>query len=248
LFFNSIVPAVPRARASLAPLDATAAERTPSGLAVVERGDAAGALLDPTRRRILELLQAPGSATTVAHDLGLSRQRVNYHVRALERAGLVEEVGRRARRGLEERVVRATAAHYLISPDALGALGATPTEVTDRFSATYQVAVAARTIKEVAALSALARKAGKRLTTLTLDTEVRFGTPAAREAFANELVETVTRLAARYHDQTSPGGRAYRFVAHAHPVFQPGAAQAGETPPARPPVRRQRRQSSRSRS
>jgi uncharacterized protein YndB with AHSA1/START domain len=75
------------------------------------------------------------------------------------------------------------------------AAGAGPREIADKFSATYQVAVAARTIREVAELAERARDAGKRLTTLTLDTEVRFATPGEREAFANELVEAVTRLA-----------------------------------------------------
>jgi len=215
----------------VAPLDLPetarhAATTATTGVAVVGRDRAATALLDPTRRRILGALQEPGSASTIAGPLGLSRQRVNYHVRALERAGLVAEVGRRRRRGLEERLVRATATHYLISPDALGALGATPTDRADRFSATYQVAVAARTIREVAQLAALARAAGKRLTTLTLDAEIRFASPAQREAFANDLTSLVQQLAARYHDAGAPDGRTYRFFAGAHPIGT--APQAGQ--------------------
>src|SRR5687768_16521736 len=163
-------------RARCRPLDSPVSDvfdpaAAPSGVAVVEGQKSAGALLDPTRRRILAALQSPTSATGVAHDLRLSRQLVNYHVRALERAGLVEEVERRQRRGLEERIVRATASHFLISPDALGTLGGTPPDGADRFSATYQVAVAARTIREVSTMAALARDAGKRLTTLTIDAE-----------------------------------------------------------------------------
>lgn len=191
----------------------------PSGVAVVDGAKSAAALLDPTRRRILNALRSPASATGVAHDLGLSRQLVNYHVRALERAGLVEEVERRQRRGLEERIVRATASHFLISPDALGTLAETPPDPTDRFSATYQVAVAARTIREVSTMAALARDVGKRLTTLTLDAEVRFATPAAREAFANELTAAVNHVVAKYHDAQAPGGRPYRLFVGAHPVY-----------------------------
>jgi DNA-binding transcriptional ArsR family regulator len=214
---------------ALQPLDAppalpgetrAAARQAPSaGLAVVSRDRAAGALVDPTRRRILAALQTPGSATTVAREVGLSRQLTNYHVRALERAGLVQQVGRRPRRGLEERIVRATAAHYLISPTAMGSPGETPQDLGDRFSATYQVAVAARTIHEVAELAARARDAGKRLTTLTLDTSVTFASPKAREDFGNELVNAVNRLVARYHDEQAPDGRQYRLFLGAHPVF-----------------------------
>jgi len=188
---------------------------------VVSQRDAAGALLNPLRRSILKALAAPGSATTVADTIGTPRQLVNYHLRVLERAGLVEEVGTRQRRGLTERLVRATAAHYLVSPDAIAQLGGSTADVSDRFSATYQVAVAARTIREVAALASLARKAGQRLTTLSLDTEIRFATPAARAAFGDELVETVNNLVAKYHDATATNSRAYRLFAGAHPVYHP---------------------------
>lgn len=198
-----------------------------TGLAVVNQHDAASALLNPLRRSILAALAAPGSATSVAETIGTPRQLVNYHLRVLERAGLVEEVAQRQRRGLTERIVRATAAHYLVSPDAIGQLGGSPEDVSDRFSATYQVAVAARTIREVAALATLARKAGKPLTTLSLDTEVCFETPAAREAFGNELVAMINRLVAKYHHRT---GRTYRLFAGAHPIYAPPESPARARP------------------
>jgi len=194
---------------------------TPSaGLAVVRKDRAAAALTDPTRRRILAALQTPGSATTVARDVGLSRQLANYHVHALERAGLVEQVGRRARRGLEERLVRATAAHYLVSPAMLGSPTDAPVTPGDRFSATYQVAVAARTIHEVAELASRAQAAGKRLTTLTVDTTLKFASPVERERFGNDLITAVNALVARYHDADAPNGREYRLFLGAHPVFK----------------------------
>lgn len=188
-----------------------------SGMAVVDDRKAAGALVNPLRRRILEALAAPGSATTVAGALDVPRQLVNYHLRVLEKAGLVEEVGSRPRRGLTERLVQATAAHYVMAPDAVG--GASVTR--DAFSSTYQVAVAARTIREVAALAALARDAGKRLTTLTVDTEIAFATPKDREAFGNELLSTINRLVAKYHSATGRNRRHYRLFAGAHPVYVP---------------------------
>ena len=225
---------MPRPAARIRPLDAAPEPLVPPAdapatvpaatVAVVSRDAAASALADPMRRRVLAALQSPGSSTTVARTLGLSRQRVNYHVRALEDAGLVEEVERRQRRGVTERVVRATAAHYVLSLDSLGALAGAPIHGTDRFSATFQVAVAARTIREVAALADQARTAGKRLTTLTLDTAVTFGSPGAREAFANELVAEVNRLVSKYHQADAANGRAYRLFVGAHPT--PAAARS----------------------
>ena len=233
----------------VSPLDMESAPgSTAGGLAVVAGDVAAGALLDPTRRRVLEQLRGDGSATSVAGALGMSRQLANYHVRALEAAGLVEEVGRRQRRGLEERLVRATATRYLLAPDALApAHAAPPEDAGDRFSASYQVATAARTIREVAALAAGARANGKRLTTLTIDTELTFATPAAREAFANDLLAVVAELVDRHHSPEAPDGRRYRLFVGAHPTWVPpaGSPPAGE--PARPPGRRTRSAKTRTR-
>jgi DNA-binding transcriptional ArsR family regulator len=191
-------------------------------MAVVSRRDSAAALVHPVRRKVLDALREAGSATTVADTLKLSRQVVNYHVRALEKVGLVEEVERRQRRGLEERIVRATASYYLVAPEALSGKAAPPAEgrdVKDRFSASYQVAMAARTIREVAALGDLASRAGKRLPTMSIDSEVTFASPADREAFAQELLDTITQIVARYHKPASKNARTYRVFAGAHPKY-----------------------------
>ena len=183
---------------------------------VLDDPAAASAALDPLRARILATLRQPGSATTVAAELGESRQKINYHLRALERVGLVELVEERPRRGLTERVVVATAAAYLVSPAALGRLAAEPTSL-DRLSSRYLIAVAGRLIREVGQLARAARTAGKPLATLTIDTEIRFADPEARAAFTAELAEAVTALAARHHDEAAPGGRWHRLVVAAHP-------------------------------
>ena len=78
--------------------------------------------LDPIRARLLAELAEPGSASTLADQTGLSRQKANYHLRALERHGLVELVEERRKGNCIERVLRATAASYVISPTALSAV------------------------------------------------------------------------------------------------------------------------------
>ena len=72
--------------------------------------------------QLLAELARPGSATTLAGRVGLSRQRINYHLRTLEAHGLVRLVREQRRRGLTERVMQASAAAYVVSPGALGPL------------------------------------------------------------------------------------------------------------------------------
>jgi DNA-binding transcriptional ArsR family regulator len=184
-------------------------------VAVIDDPAVAAALLDPKRARVLTALEVPGSATTVAAALGLARQQVNYHLRALEAQGLVVEVGTRQRRGLTERVVRATARGYVVSPAVLGTLAADPGRA-DRFSARYLIALAARVVREVAGLIRASADAGRQLPTLTVDTDLRFASAADRAAFAAELAGSVRTLAAKYHDETATHGRWHRLVVAAY--------------------------------
>lgn len=186
-------------------------------LEVIDDPDVAMAALSPVRARILAALARPGSATTVARGLGESRQKVNYHLGALEEHGLVHLIEERARRGLTERIMVASATSYVVSPDALGANAADPAH-TDRLSTRYLVAVAARLIREIGRLARESDAAGHHLSTLTIDTEIRFASPGARASFTRDLADAVGALAARYHAADAPGGRNHRLVVAAHPI------------------------------
>ena len=200
----------------------------PAHLEVIRRPDAASAALQETRRALLHALDEPDSAAGLARKLGIARQRLNYHLRALERCGLVECIEERRKGNCTERILRATARSFVISPDALGPLASTPDAAADRLSAAYMIAVSARAIREVSALDTRARSARKRLATLTLDSEIRFATAEARSAFAEELEAALATLVARYHDDVTAGGRRFRLVALAHPVDAAGAGVANE--------------------
>ena len=196
--------------------------------AVIDDPAAAEVALDPVRARLLAELTEPASATTLAAKVGLTRQKVNYHLRALEQHGLVELVEKRRRGNMTERVLRATAAGYVIAPTTLPALAPDPSREPDRLSARWLVAVAARVVREVGALLSGAAAEGKRVATFTVDGEVRFASAADRAAFASELADAVTALVARYHDDCA--GRLHRVVLAVHPV--PPAQE--EPPDARP--------------
>lgn len=186
-------------------------------LSVIDDPAAAGVSLDPVRARLLALLAEPGSASSLAGKIGLARQKINYHLRTLEQHGLIELVAERRKGNMTERVMQATAASYVISPGALGAVAPDPARTPDRLSARWLIAVAARTVREVGELLAGATKAGKRLATFAIDGEVRFASAADRAAFADELARAVTALVGKYHDESAPRGRPHRVVVAIHP-------------------------------
>ena len=175
---------------------------------VIEDPAAATVALDPIRARLLAELAEPRSAAMLAERVGLTRQKVNYHLRALEAHGLVRVAEERRWGGLTERLLVASAAAYVVSPAALGAAAGDPAATaTDRLSARYLVALAARIVREVGNTQPKA--------TFALDSEIRFATPADRAAFADELTRAVTALISRYHDDR---GRPHRLVVAAHPI------------------------------
>src|SRR5215510_8269401 len=124
---------------------------------VIEEARAAEVALDPIRARLLALLSEPHSATSLAAIVDLPRQKVNYHLKTLEAHGLVELVEQRRKGNVTERVLRATAASFVISPSALAAVQPDPSRAPDRLSARWLLAVAARLVKEVGQLISGAR-------------------------------------------------------------------------------------------
>ncbi|CAN92499.1 ArsR/SmtB family transcription factor [Sorangium cellulosum] len=196
---------------------------------VIEDPAAAAAALEPVRSRLLSELSAPASAATLATRLGIARQKINYHLRALEAHGLVRMAGTRKWGGLTERLLVASAASYVVSPGALGPVAADPERASDRLSATYLIALGARVVREVSDLLRRSREADKRLASLSIDAEVRFRSPAERAAFTGELTRAVTALVARYHDDAAPGGRSHRLVIVAHPTPTPNESPRKES-------------------
>ncbi|MGQ0539766.1 MAG: ArsR/SmtB family transcription factor [Gemmatimonadaceae bacterium] len=219
----------------------------------------AALLLHGARGRLIALLAEADTATGISRRTGLSRQRVGYHLRALERAGLIECVSERRKGNCIERVLRATARSYVIAPEALGALGgggggggggafedggggrsgsgrsegSGGTEGTggtggtggtegsrSRFSTATLMLAAAGVMRDAAALDEATRRTGKRMATLTIETEVGLATADARAAFAEELSDLLARLVAKYQDERVPNAaeRIYRLSLLARPT------------------------------
>jgi hypothetical protein len=84
-------------------------------LQVIDDPAAAVVALDPVWARLLAEIVEPGSAASLAPRMGLARQKVTYHLRALEAHGLVRPVEERRSGGLVERRLVAIAASFVVS-------------------------------------------------------------------------------------------------------------------------------------
>ena len=184
-------------------------------LTYVDSPDRMRAALSPVRRDLLKRLRTPSSATQLAVEMELPRQRLSYHLKALEKAGLVELVEERQRRGCVERILRTRPGALVVDPTVV------PDELAglqDQFAAEHLVGVAASTLRDVARMQTGAAQAEKRLLTFTLETELRFARPGDVHAFTEALTAAVEELVERYD---SADGRPYRVVALGHPAPAP---------------------------
>lgn len=186
-------------------------------LTVLEDPERVRTALTPIRRQLLARLREPASAVQLALELDLPRQRVNYHLRALEKADLLELVEERRRRGCIERILRAKANAFVVDPGVMGTERSFA-RIQDQYAADHLVEVAADTVTDVARMQAAAAEAGARLLTFTIETDVRFAEPGDVHRFTDALAEAVRRTV---EDFDTPTGRPYRLVVGGHPAPRP---------------------------
>ncbi len=162
------------------------------------------------RRRLLDELGEPDSASGLAKKLGLTRQRVNYHLRELERHGLVRLVEERRRHGLTERFLRRTSDVMIVDPTVLAPPGL---HERDRFGVAAMIGAASDALCSVALLAAGAAESNRRLATAVVDTSVRFARPSDVRNFTRELAD----LCARYDTPDGRDAMTYRVATLAYP-------------------------------
>lgn len=196
-------------------------------VALLEQPDTVRLALSPLRRRLLERLREPASAAQLAAELGMPRQKLGYHLRLLERAGLVELVEERRRRGCQERVLRASAGAFVVDPAVMSgdpqAKATTADQMLggdDRHAAEHLITVSAGTVREVTRMRAAAGKQGKRLLTFTIEATVNLGAPADLHHFSDALASAVAEVVASFD---TSGGRPYRLVIGGHPASAGGS-------------------------
>lgn len=175
--------------------------------------DDVGALSTPFRRELLDALKDPDSAVSLARRFNMSRQRIGYHMRELERAGCIELTSERRQRGLTERLYRARPIAFVqgeAQPDRKLA-------ARDRHSWSALVSGLAQALWELITLRRRADAAAKRLATLTLEAELRFSSPGQRKAFTEDLIAAVEGVLSK-HDHPD-GERRFRMILGAYPAL-----------------------------
>ncbi|USG66267.1 helix-turn-helix domain-containing protein [Brevibacillus ruminantium] len=188
---------------------------------LVELPEQAMALLNPLRAEILGRLTEPASAAELAREINEIPQRVNYHLKALEKVGLVRRVGTRQVRNLVEVLYQAIARTYILS-ETLNWPKETVDRIKDQGSLSHLVTAAER-IKRDALVLLEKSDQQEEIPSATLDALIRLGSSEQRSAFVQEYVQLVNRLVEKYQSADT-GAASYQVVL----ALYPKPVQGGE--------------------
>jgi DNA-binding transcriptional ArsR family regulator len=180
----------------------------------IDDPDGLQALSHPLRVRILDALREPASAAAVARELGEPRQKVNYHLKELERAGLVVRTGDRRRGNFVESLYRSVARTLVVLPRAAWGDPKRLTAMTEQLSLEHLVLLGERLARNAAVLLDRAAFDGEQIASASVEAEVRFGSEDDRAAFLNEYLAAVGPLLTKYG---SNPGTPYRVALAAYP-------------------------------
>jgi DNA-binding transcriptional ArsR family regulator len=190
------------------------ATRTKSVLSV-DTSEALQALSHPTRVAILESLREPGSAAEVARTLGQPRQRVNYHLKELEKAGLVRRTGTRTKRNLVEVLYRSVARSFVVSPKVAWSHPDRVAALRRQHSLEALVDLGERLQRDAAALLDRAAFEGEDIPSAAATAEVGFADEDARAAFMDDYLRSTKELLDRHG--AGKGGQRFRAILAVYP-------------------------------
>ncbi len=187
---------------------------------MVESVDQAAVLLKPLRVAMLREMDQPRTCPQLAERFGETSQKMYYHVKTLERAGLVERSGERSVNGIAEGFYRARAQSYWLSPRLVRSLGGKQS-VRDQTSLRMLAGHAEDMLEDIARLADRSAE-GDHVPSLSLAVDIALPDGDRRSAFLTELRTTFEQLARRYGATGHPEARAedetFRFTLACYPT------------------------------
>ncbi|HZI89377.1 MAG TPA: helix-turn-helix domain-containing protein [Candidatus Polarisedimenticolia bacterium] len=161
---------------------------------LIEKPDQAEAILHPLRLEILKRSGEPRTCTELADAVGETPQKIYYHVKVLQRAGVLERVEERRVRAIHEGYYQAVARAYWLSPKLVGRVPG-PRRPRDPASLGSLLPVVEELQSDVGRLAERERPGS---TSLAFSAQVRLARPEDRTAFLSEVQNAIQAVAKKY--------------------------------------------------
>ncbi|MBV7335722.1 helix-turn-helix domain-containing protein [Chloroflexi bacterium TSY] len=186
----------------------------------IETVDQAQHLLKPERIELLKQLDRPRTCPELAEIFEQSPQRIYYHVKALEKAGLVEKVEEKRVRGVVEGHYQARARTYWFTPKLVGQVGSS-NQVQDQASLRFLLSLAEEVHEDIGRLGHQS-EIGQDVPSLGLSAHIYLPDGSRRADFLADVQTFFTELAQKYglpdnQESDELGGKSFRIVLACYP-------------------------------
>ena len=165
----------------------------------------AAALLKPQRIEMLKLMDHPRTCLELGKVFGETPQKIYYHIKALQNAGLVEQVGERRVRGTVEGSYQARARSYWLASDLVGQIGGAAI-AQDQASLRHLLSLTEEMRGDI---GHLAQQVGREIPSLGLSLHVELDDESRRADFIADVQHMAQILAHKYgataHDESDDG-------------------------------------------
>lgn len=186
----------------------------------IEDAEQAQVLLHPLRLDLLKRMDEPRTCPELAAQFDTTPQKIYYHVKALEKAGLVEKTEEKRVRGVVEGYYQARARSYWLAPKLVGQIGG-ETTARDQTSLRFLLNLAQEIHSDVGHLGQ-ASEAGAEVPSLGMSAQVYLPDGERRAAFLNDVQIMFQSLARKYGippDNAADEliGQAFRLILACYP-------------------------------
>lgn len=193
----------------------------------IEEFDQASTLMKPLRIEIIKRMAEPCTCQDLAEALDESPQKIYYHVKALQNAGLVEKVEERRVRGIMEGIYQARARSYWLSPEIAGRVGGRR-KAQDQMSLGFLYTLAEELQADV---GRLAEVTDQPVPSLGLDAMIQLRDGEHRAEFMRDLQGMFQQLSEKYgntNEANDPStGQSFRIAFACYPKpFDPGSKKS----------------------
>lgn len=165
---------------------------------IIDDPERLSALAHPMRLAILDGLREPASAAAVARLIGETRQKANYHVKALLDAGLLRAAGERRNGNFVEQLYQSVAGTFLVSPRIAWSDDRRADALTAQLPLEHLVGVGERLQRDAIELLDRAAFDGEEIPSAAVEATVRFPDEQRRAEFMQDYLAALKPLLKKY--------------------------------------------------
>lgn len=186
---------------------------------IVTEPEQAAALLHPVRSELISLLKEPRSATELSKRMNDSAQRINYHLKALEKVGLVVRAGTRNVRNLVEVLYVSAGRSFLLS-DSLGLSSDTIKKLQDQTALAHVLSLTEKIKRD--AISLMEQSEDEEIPSAVMEMELALSDIEHRNAFLQEYADMLTTLIQKHHRPNEENAEMYHVSMAMYPKPEGG--------------------------